>query len=207
MRPTVLSIHGGLGIARRLPPIVQASPRISYAELAVLVSLGVCAALFSTVVKLNLGLPGHNIIRVIFPMALGLSLVPRSGAASLMSLSGMAAASVLMIGRSGGAGAITSLALTGFMLDLALHGARNGRSVYIRLTLAGLAANVAALLVRGGVKLLAGGQIDGLPVELWWPKAVLTYPLCGILSGLISAVVWFRITAAKRSNADHEVGR
>ena len=172
-----------------------------------LVSLGICAALVSTVVKLNLGLPGHNIIRVIFPMALGLSLVPRSGAASLIGLSGTAAASVLMIGRSGGAGAITSLALTGLMLDLALRGAPNGRSVYVRLALAGLAANVAALLVRGGFKLLAGGQIDGLPLELWWPKAVLTYPLCGILSGLISAAAWFRITSAKRPNADHEAAR
>jgi len=209
MRPAVLGVHEGLGISRRLPPIVRGGPRISAMELAVLILLGICAGLVSTVVKLNLGLPGHNIIRVVFPMVLGLALVPRWGAASLMGLSGTATAAVLTIGRSGGlgVGAMTSLALTGLLLDLALVGARNGRSVYVGLTLAGLAANACAFLVRGGSKLLAGGQVDGLPIELWWPKAAITYPVFGILAGLISAAVWFRIKARQQPHTDHEATR
>jgi hypothetical protein len=200
MRFGVLQLHDGLGVCRRLPAIAPTAPRVSAAELGVLALLGISAGLLSTVVKLNLGLPGHNIIRVIFPMALGLSLVPRVGTASFVGLSGTVAAAGVALGRSGnfGAGAMTSLALTGLLLDLALLGARNGWAIYLRLTLAGLAANTAALLVRGGSKFLAGGQVDGLPMEVWWPKAALTYPLCGILAGLISAIVWFRITARQQ---------
>src|SRR5574340_450164 len=204
MRSAILSVHEGLGISRRLPLMVRGEARISGAELAVLAFLGVCAALLSTVVRLNLGLPGHNIIRVVFPMALGMALVPRCGAASLVGLSGMGAALALTAGRAGGlgVGAATSLALTGLLVDLALVGARSGRSIYVRLTLAGLVANLAALAVRGGSKLLAGGMVDGLPLELWWPKAVLTYPLCGLLAGLLSAAVWFRVSARQSPHAD-----
>jgi hypothetical protein len=209
MRSTVLGFHAGLGFSRRLSIFAQAGPRVSAAELGMLVLLGICAALLSTVVKLNLGLPGHNIIRVIFPMALGLAVVPRIGAASVMGLSGTAVAAALALGRTGvgvniGVGAITSLALTGLLVDLALLGAKNGWSIYVRLTLAGLAANIVAMLVRGGSKLLSGGQVDGLPIEFWLPKAALTYPICGILAGLISAIVWFRMTARQQPFADRE---
>lgn len=209
MRSAVLGMHDALGISRRLPPFLQTAPRISPAELAVLVLLGVCAAVLTVVVKLGLGVPGHNIVRVIFPMALGLAVVPRHGAASVIGVSGTAAAVVLAMGRSGGlgVGALTSLALTGLLLDLVLIGARNGRSIYVRLTLAGLAANAAAFLIRGGSKAFSGGQLDGLPLEVWWPKAAVTYPLCGIIAGLISAVVWFRATARPRSEAKPEVDR
>jgi hypothetical protein len=197
MLSTVLAVHEGLGASRRFPALARAGPQVSAWEFAVLILLGIAAAVVSVFVKLSLGVPGHNIVRVIFPMALGLALVPRRGAASVMGLSGMGAAMLFVIGgeRGLGAGAATSLVLTGLLLDLALLGARSGPSVYLRLTLAGLAANLAAFLVRGGVKLLNGGLVDGQPLELWWPKAAVTYPLCGLLAGLISAAVWFRITA------------
>ena len=204
MRTTVLTVHEGLGVCGRFPSIARDGERISAAELGVLLGLGVTAGAVSALVKLNLGIPGHNIIRVIFPMVLGLALVPRRGSTSIMGLGALASAPVLaIVGRGLGVGAMTSLVLTGFVLDLALLGARPGRSLHLRLALAGAAANLVAMLIRGGVKVIAGGQLDGLPLAVWFPKAIITYPVCGAVAGLISAAVWFRF-AADRSDRDHE---
>lgn len=203
MRTTILTVHDSLKQNPRLRLLSPGEGAVSAAELAVLFLAGLGAALLSAYVKLNLGISGHNIIRVIFPMALGLALVPRRGAASVMGLSALASAATFsLIGAPTlGSGAMTSLVLTGFVIDLALTGARSGRSIYLRLTLAGVAANLAAMLVRGGMKLLAGGKLDGLPLEVWFPKAVITYPICGAVAGLISALIWFRF-AAKKPDAD-----
>jgi hypothetical protein len=197
MLATILRVHRGLSISRRFPLAPPGGEAVSVRELAALLFLGVCAALVSAFVKLNLGVPGHNIIRVIFPMALGLAMVPRRGSASIMGLSGLLAGGVFMLGgaRSLGAGAMTSLVLTGLLLDLALLRARNGWQVYLRLTLAGVGANLIALLIRGGVKFVEGGLVTGLPLAVWFPKAIATYPLCGALAGLISAAAWFRFAA------------
>ncbi len=203
MRTTILSVHEPLSHSPRVRVLRPGAGAISAAELAVLVTAGVAAALMSGYVKLNLGISGHNIIRVVFPMALGLALVPRRGAASIMGSSALASAALFsMVGAPAlGAGAMTSLILTGFFLDFALAGARSGRSVYLRLMLAGAAANLVAMLVRGGMKLLAGGQLQGLPLAVWFSKAIVTYPLCGAVAGLISAAVWFRF-ASQAPDAD-----
>ncbi len=205
MLKSVLTVHEGLAGTARLRSLSRPGERISALEFGLLVLLGLAAAAISGFVKLNLGIPGHNILRVIFPMALGLAVVPRRGAATIMGLSGSAGAAMFLLGgaRGFGAGAVTSLVLTGFLLDLALARARRGPSLYVRLVLAGLAANLAAFLVRGGSKALEGG-FPGLPLELWWPKAVATYAACGALAGLLSAAVWFRFAAHGRGHCDDE---
>jgi hypothetical protein len=196
MLNSVLTVHEGLAGTGRLRSLSRQGERISAVEFGLLVLLGLAAAAFSGLVKLNLQIPGHNIIRVIFPLAFGLAVVPRRGAATIMGLSGSAGAGLFLLGgaRGFGAGAVTSLVLTGFLLDLALVKARRGPSLYVRLVLAGLAANLAALLVRGGSKVVGVG-FPGLPLELWWPKAAVTYAACGALAGLASALVWFRFAA------------
>jgi hypothetical protein len=197
MRTTILTVHEPLSLSPRVRVLRPGAGAISAAEMAVLVTAGLAAALLSGYVKLNLGISGHNIIRVVFPMALGLALVPRRGAASVMGFSALASAAVFsMVGAPTlGAGAVTSLILTGFFIDFALAGARSGRSVYVRLMLAGAGANLVAMLVRGGIKVLAGGRLEGLPLAVWFPKAIITYPLCGAVAGLISAAVWFRFAS------------
>jgi hypothetical protein len=158
--------------------------------LAVLTLLGASAALASCVLTRGLGIPGHNIVRIVFPMALGLALVPRRGAASLMGASGLATAATLrLLGvQAFGSGALTSLALSGVMIDLSLAGAQRGWSIYLRLGLAGLAANMTAFLVHGGEKVILGK-----PLAPWWQLAIITYPACGLLAGFLSAAVWFRV--------------
>lgn len=193
MREPWLTIHSRLGGSRRIAAVaaLQRASATTAAEWAVLIFMGTAAAALSAWFRLDLGIPGHNIIRVVFPFALGLSLVPRYGAATVMSASGTAAGGLMMsLGARGlGVGAMTSLALTGVLLDSALAGARSGRSIYVRLALAGLAANGIAFAVRLGMKLLLGQ-----PLASWLPRAVVTYTLCGLIAGLISAAVWFRAT-------------
>ena len=195
VRATILAVHEGLGVWGRLPPIGRTGGRISAVQIATLVAVGIAMAAVSVFMPRGLQLPGHNIICVIFPMALGLAAVPRKGAASVMGLSGLAGAVMLSgVGPRGiGVGAVTGLVLIGLLLDLALLGARSGRSIYWRLAMAGLAANTVAMLARGGAKMLEGSHT----LTLWLPKALVSYPLCGILAGLISAAVWFRVTADK----------
>jgi hypothetical protein len=198
MLSTVLARHDSLGAAGRLPAVAQPGTAISPVELAFLAALGGVTALAAAFLTRGLGIPGHNIIDVVFPMALGLTLVPRRGAASVMGVTSFAAAGVLTFGgiRGIGLGAMTSLLATGVLIDAALGGARTGRAIYVRLTLAALAANLLALAIRGGEKLLTGELL-----EPWLSKAIVTYPLCGLAAGLISAAVWFRVGDRDREAA------
>jgi len=206
MLSTILAAHEGLGVSHRFPAISRTAGRISAVELATLCGLGSTAAALSAFLDPSLGIPGHNVIRVIVPMVLGLALVPRQGAGSVMGLSGLASAAVFSLAgaRGIGAGAMTSLALTGVVLDLALLGARNGRSIYLRLATAGVAANMVAFLIRSGAKMFAAGKPGAMPFELWWPKALVTYPVCGAVAGLICAAVLFRATAGGKPEPDSE---
>ena len=196
MFPSVFAIHPGLEHSARLPALARQGHGLAAAELTVLFFLGVAAATLSSLLKLNLGVPGHNIIRVIFPMALGLAVVPRRGSGSVMGLGGLAgAAGFHLAGVTGlGAGAMTSLVLTGFFLDAALVGARGGKSLYLRLALAGLAANMAAFVIKVAEKTFFVGGLEGGPLAVWWPKAIVTYSVCGLLAGILSAMVWFRFS-------------
>lgn len=200
MLSTVMVLHEGLGASRRLPVPGQTGVRVSAVELAILIGLGAVAALLSAVGGLRLGVPGHNIIRVAFPMALGLSLVPRRGSATLMGMGGLGTAALLSAGglHGFGMGALTSLTLTGLFLDVALLGVQGGRSVYFRIAMACLATNVVAMLVRFLAKLGTGGMIDGWPLDDWWPRAILTYPATGLVAGALSAIAWFRANPPSR---------
>lgn len=202
MFPSVFAMHPGLQLSGRLPALARQERGLAAAEFAVLFVLGIAAAVLSSMLKLNLGVPGHNIVRVIFPMALGLALVPRRGSGSVMGLGGLVgAAGFSMGGVAGlGAGAATSLVLTGFFLDAALLGARPGKSVYLRLTMAGLAANLAAFLIKFAEKSFFVGGLEGGPLAVWWPKAIVTYSVCGLAAGLLSAMVWFRFSEPRDSD-------
>lgn len=140
---------------------------------------------------LDLRLPGHAILRAVVPLALGLALVPRRGAGSVMG--GAALLTVLAHGVDGGApgwGAAASLALTGPILDFAARSARSGRAVYVALVAGGFVANAVAFAIRLGAKVVL--HDGGSPLAVWWPRASVTYSLCGIAAGLVSAVLWFR---------------
>jgi hypothetical protein len=117
-----LTLHDGLRNRSRLPTLA-ADARVGASELVLLGLSGIAATLLTAFVKFRLGIPGHHIIYSVFPMAFGFALVPRYGAGTIMG--GSAAVSAGALGLAGvhvgGVGAMTSLALTGPLLDLALR--------------------------------------------------------------------------------------
>jgi hypothetical protein len=195
MPPLALTPNKGLLEASRLQPLVHAGEQITWVELATLMSLGVCAALAATLLDIKLRIPGHAILRTIVPIALGLALVPRRWAGSVMT----AAALLSMLGlrawgvSRGGSGAWTSLALTGPMLDLVGSRVRPGWRLYAGFSLAGLASNLAALAVRAGTKVLGWEHAGSRQLPEWWPQAIGTYAGCGLVAGVLSALLWFHL--------------
>lgn len=196
-----LPLHPGLADGSRLPVMTAEGGDLRASELAVLVGAGVAAALCSSLFDLNLRIPGHAILRAVFPMACGLAIVPRRGSGTMMGASALLTALILRTGGTAslGVGAATSLALTGPFLDLALWRAGRGWRLYLGFALAGLASNLAAFAVRAGAKSLGLDHFGTRPLALWWSPAAATYALCGLAAGLLSALVWFRFSGRGES--------
>lgn len=206
MRKAVLRIHPGLAGGSRLPWLAREDRGLEAAEILLLLGMGAVAAMTTAFLELGLRVPGHAILRAVFPMALGMALVPRQFAGSTMGLGALASAAVLKLGGSTalGVGAMTSLLLTGPMLDLALARAKRGWRLYLGFALAGLASNLAAFAVRGGAKGIGLDHLAARPLAEWWLVAAGTYALCGILAGLLSAAVWFRLSRDRGGSVEPE---
>lgn len=206
MHNAVLPIHAGLADSSRLPVLSRDAEGLRAAEILLLLGVGVVAAAGSAFLDLGLRIPGHAILRAVFPMAFGLALVPRQFAGTVMGIGALASAGAIKAGGSAplGLGAMTSLTLTGPLLDLALWRVQRGWPLYLGFALAGLGSNLAAMGVRGGARLMGWDPTGGRPLALWWPQAIVTYALCGIVAGLISAVVWFRFSESRRPTAGTE---
>ncbi len=203
MLPGILHVHEGLRVHGRVRVLAVSADRVSALELGLLVLLGAAAAAGAVLPDFNLRIPGHAILRSVVPLALGMALVPRRGSGVVMSGSALATALLLRLGNLGpGAGAFTSLCLTGPLLDLALARARRGWHVYLGLVLGGLVSNLAALLVRGGLKAFLLETPGARPAGAWFSQAIITYPVCGMLAGLLSALLWFQLR--ERRPAAHE---
>lgn len=199
-----LALHEPLAAASRLSGTAASIRDLSWAEPTVLVFLGFAAAYLTLFVDLDFRLPGHAILRSVFPFALGLALVPRRGAGTVM---GSAAIVGMLVGGSvhgaPGWGGATSLVLTGPALDFAVRGARSGKGVYLALVAAGVAVNLVAFAVRLGARMVAPG--GGRTMASWLPEAAITYPCCGALAGVLAAAIWFK--AAAPQDGDGAGGR
>jgi hypothetical protein len=160
-----------------------------------LIGCGCFAAYASAYLDFRLRIPGHAILRAVFPMALGLAVVPRRGAGTVMGVSALLSGLGLRVLFPLGGfslGALTSLSLTGPLLDLLLRHVRGGWRVYVGFALAGLTANLLAFMTRGGAKLLGYERLGTRPLSDWMLQASFSYVICGLLAGLISAAIWFQ---------------
>ena len=185
--------YDGIRQRSRFSSITSTREQLLPLELTTLLLAGFLAAAVTAFADLGLKIPGHSIIRAIFPMAFGLAVAPRRGAGCVMG--GSATISAMMFrwgGHSIGYGAMTSLFVTGPMLDVAVHWMKSGRRLYFGLALAGLTSNMIAFLIRGDIKYFGADHAHGLLLASWKLKAVFTYPVCGLVAGLFSAWVWFR---------------
>lgn len=195
MRNGILAVDDDLMATSRLPALVRTRSDVQPIELLALALAGVAAALLTNLLRLNLGIPGSSIVFATFPIALGLALVPRRGAGAVIA--GAAALTTMGLGFAGapvdGPGALTSLILTGPLLDLALRFARGGGwRLYAAFVVAGALSNAIAFAVRGSAKASGiAGMGGGRPFAAWWPTAIVTYTIAGVVAGLISALAWF----------------
>jgi len=167
-------------------------------EVALLVGLGILAALATSMGGNLLRVPGHAILRGTMPLVLGISLAPRRTAGSLMSVSAALTFIVMaMFGfRLPQAAAAMGLLCLGPALDLALGSATSGWKLYARFAAAGLAANLVAFAVRIGTALAGAEAAGSRGVLSFWPAALLGFAACGLLAGLISGALWFRSGSA-----------
>lgn len=207
MFTNILTWNGGLGNSSRLPLRVRESTTpISGVETVILLASGMIAGMVVSFVEFKLRTPGHSILRASIPLAFGLASVPRSGAGTVMGAG--AALSIFGLSIAGwgdrGLGAMTSLFLLGPCLDLAMRRASSGRRVYVSFAVAGITANLLAMLVQLAAK-SAGWKISGTGKSIaeWLPRAAVSYPLCGAAAGLIGAAIWFRWNSSQqKENAE-----
>ena len=196
-RFSALVLHEGLSEGSRLGRLASPGDQIRTAEFVFLAGCGFVAAVASGYLDFRLRIPGHAILRAVFPMALGLALVPRRGSGTVMGASALLTGLGLQtLFPTGGLslGALTSLTLTGPLLDLSLRCARGGLRLYAGFALAGMCANLVAFLIRGGAKALGLEHLGARPLSEWALQAGITYAVCGLLAGLISGVIWFQTT-------------
>ena len=193
-RVAILPVDERLRASSRLPTSSRESVRA--VEWIALAGAGATATLLTSLIDFRLGIPGHNIVFAIFPIALGLALVPRRGAGSTMAAAAVLSAGALALGgvRVAGVGALTSLFLAGPMLDLAVRRGGSGWRLYAAFVVAGAATNTVAFAARAAAKMLGiPGMGGGRALAAWLPQAVWTYALAGIAAGLISAAAWFQL--------------
>jgi hypothetical protein len=152
-------------------------------------------------VKLRLGIPGHAIILSVLPISAGLAIVPRHGTGTAISVTAFATMTLfraLAWPVGGGPGAVASMLAAGPAFDLALARARGWR-LHAAFLVAGVAANLIALVARGGLKLLSIQPLVGRPFSEWFRYAIVTYPVSGAVAGLLCALVMFRVGRTRRS--------
>ena len=207
MNAVLFPVHQELLASSRVAVWTGQSERLRLAEFGMLVGAGAMAALAVSCLDFHWQVPGHAILRAVFPMALGLSLAPRRLGGVVMGAS--AWATMGLLGSIGdfrpGVGAMTSLCLTGPLLDVALWRTRAGWPVYLSFALAGCLANLGAFVVRAAAKLSGFEALAKRPLADWVTTAAWSYLLCGLVAGLLSATLWFRLGSRRDPQSTEEL--
>lgn len=162
-------------------------------NLILLVCFGMLAGISVSYIKLSIGIPGHAIIKIMIPMALGLAIAPVRSAGAIMGISGLITAFIgqTLLGSLGtGTGAYTGLVCTGVLMDFTLYFANTGWKLYSGLMVSGLIANLIALYVRSGFKSFF--KINFYDYHTWFQTAAFSYPICGLLAGFLCALLVFK---------------
>lgn len=185
------SINQGMLDSSRLSIVSRVQPNLHAREWLIILGVGIITGLIVQYVNFHLKIPGHAILKTVLPISLGISLVPRKSSGTLIAMTGLSTLLILRMahGTMTGTGALTNLAATGVFLDIALSFARPGWRLMLAFSMAGLVSNLLALVVRGTWKLWLQNSFEFYG---WLSTAEITYPACGILAGLLGALLFFR---------------
>lgn len=186
LRPTLSSTTRWPGLSR--------DDAAAAAEWALLLGLGAVATCCGAFLELGLRIPGHAILYSVLPTAAGLALVPRRGAALVVSAGALVTAGVLRLAHVGELpiAAIVGLASLGPALELAAAKSRPGPTFYAAFAVAGAAANLVVYGVRWLTFFAAGEVVSAKPfAQLGWRGAA-SFVACGLVAGLLGAALGFR---------------
>lgn len=198
----MFAVHPGLQAGSRFPVLSRGESRVRLSEWLVWISMGALAAIVSALPDLKLQMPGHAIVRSVLPMTLGLAIAPRHLGGAVMGASGLATGLLMRFLSSHdlGMGAMTSMALTGPLLDAVLWKQRRGGwRLYVGIVAAGLLANAAAFGVKLTEKLVTGQGKRRFADWLW--ASLWSYPLFGLAAGLVAAIFFFKWRATSQDAA------
>ncbi len=198
----MFAVHPGLRAGSRFPVLTRHDSQVRASEWLVWITMGAVAAMVSALPDLKLQMPGHAIVRSVLPMTFGLALAPRHLGGAVMGTSGLVTGLLMRTFTTHdlGLGALTSMALTGPLLDAVLWRLRSGGwRLYVGIVTAGLIANAAAFLVKLTEKLATGQGKRRFADWLW--ASLWSYPLFGLAAGLIAAFVFFKWRASSQDAA------
>ncbi len=195
----VFATNSHLQHASRLPTVTRQAS-VSATEIAWLLFCGALSATAVGLIHIQLRVPGHAILRAVLPMALGLALVPRRSGGLVMAAGAAltaAAMAAVRIGTFPPAALLSVLAL-GPVLDAALLGQPQGRSLYVRFAAAGATANLLAYIVKHSTIKLGWATMGNQKFLSFGPMALVSFIVCGALAGLVSAAICFRFRPTTR---------
>ncbi|HWB13199.1 MAG TPA: hypothetical protein VG826_28495 [Pirellulales bacterium] len=195
MLETAFKPLDNLRAAARLRALSRDGQAHLAAEIGVMAAAGIAAALAIGLVRGQIRIPGHAILRAVLPLAIGLSLVPRRSAGSVMSICAGVTVGLLHLGGFGRfqPAAVVGLIAIGPFLDLAMVGAGQGWRLYVRFILAGIAANLLSYESRLAAAYFGFNEPGSRQFASFWLPAILSFALCGAIAGLIGAAACFRL--------------
>jgi hypothetical protein len=183
-----------LRTSSRLPSLSQEAS-VTLAEVACLLACGAVAILAVGLLRLPIRIPGHAVLRGVLPMAMGLALVPRRSAGSIMAVG----AAITALGMSWGgigrfpAAAVLSVVALGPVFDLVSSSTAQGWRLYARFAVAGAVANLAGFAMRWAMATFGWELADSRQFASFWSPALVSFIVCGAMAGLVSAGFWFRL--------------
>jgi hypothetical protein len=188
----------GLQQARRIRPTGRASENAGQLDIGLLMLAGGIAAVAVVAFSPALHIPGHAILRAALPMVCGMAVAPRRMAGSIMAVGAGTAVAILSFTGMGNwqPAAVVALLALGPAMDITLAGpSKGGWLLYLRFALAGVLANSAAFVLRGGLSVFGLDSSRPHSIARFDARVFLSFAACGAVAGLIAAVVCFRASA------------
>lgn len=166
--------------------------QFTWRELAILGGVGLAATVAIAFVQTPIRLPGHAILKAVFPLACGMAFVAKPLAGTVACSASLFTAALLLLAGFGNlqTAALVSLLLVGPAFDWARSKNNLNRIAKLsRFALVGCAVNLIAFVVRWGTSFW---QADGwhlLNFRALGSAAIVSFAVCGIGAGIVCGIL------------------